>query len=155
MDAEPALKDCRVLLCQLEISSSTTLVALKLAKKHNGMFIFSYYRPQTKPGGAWLPGGVRLLGGVCGCGGGACMVAGGCVWLWEGCMVVGGVHGYGEGACVVVGGVHGCQGACIGYDEIRSMSGWYASYWNAFLSEFICLTSVTCAKLKEKMEFPT
>ena len=24
-------------------------------------------------------------------------------------------------------------GACIGYDEIRSMSGRYASYWNAFL----------------------
>ena len=42
MDAEPVLKDCRVLLCQLEISSSTTLAALKLAKKHNGLFIFSY-----------------------------------------------------------------------------------------------------------------
>ena len=24
-------------------------------------------------------------------------------------------------------------GACVGYDEIRSMSGRYASYWNAFL----------------------
>ena len=35
-------------------------------------------------------------------------------------------------ACAVVGG-----GACVGYDEIRSMSGWYASYWNAFL--FTCL----------------
>ena len=34
------------------------------------------------------------------------MVAGGCVWL---------------------------QGVCIGYDEILSMSGWYASYWKAFL----------------------
>ena len=33
----------------------------------------------------------------------------------------------GVGACVVVGG------ACVGYDEIRSMSGRYASYWNAFL----------------------
>ena len=110
MDAEPALKDCRVLLCQLEISSSTTLVALKLAKKHNGLFIFSYYRPQTKPRGAWLPGGYGcwgvcvvaggarawLLGGVCGCGRDA--------WLW------GGVHGCGEGACVVVGGMHGCGG---------------------------------------------
>ena len=37
------------------------------------------------------------------------------------------------------GGVHGaggrawCWGACVGYDEIRSMSGRYASYWNAFL----------------------
>ena len=40
------------------------------------------------------------------------------------------------GACVVAGGgMCGCQGggACIGYDKIRSMSGWYASYWNAFL----------------------
>ena len=24
-------------------------------------------------------------------------------------------------------------GACLGYDEIQSMSGRYASYWNAFL----------------------
>ena len=24
-------------------------------------------------------------------------------------------------------------GACVGYDEIRSMSGRYAYYWNAFL----------------------
>ena len=24
-------------------------------------------------------------------------------------------------------------GACVGYDEIRSMSRRYASYWNAFL----------------------
>ena len=36
--------------------------------------------------------------------------------------------------------MHGCkgghawlQGACVGYDEIRSMSGRYASCWNAFL----------------------
>ena len=64
------------------------------------------------------------------CGRGACM-AGGHVWQ-------GGVHG--RGACMV-GGMHGrgCawQGghACPprGYDEIRSMSGRYASYWNAFL----------------------
>ena len=40
MDAEPVIKGCRVLLCQLEISSSTTLAALKLAKKHNGALIF-------------------------------------------------------------------------------------------------------------------
>ena len=33
------------------------------------------------------------------------------------------------GGCVVAGG----GGACVGYDEIRSMSGRYASYWNAFL----------------------
>ena len=65
-------------------------------------------------GCAWLPGGAWLLG--------VCMVAGGHAWL------PGGVHGCGE--CVVVGG-HG--GGCVGYDEIRSMSGRYASYWNAFL----------------------
>ena len=35
------------------------------------------------------------------------------------------------GACVAAGG-------CIGYDEIRSMSGRYASYWNAFLYRDIC-----------------
>ena len=42
----------------------------------------------------------------------------------------GGMHG-GERAWQ--GGVHGR------YYEIRSMSGWYASYWNAFLllSKFI------------------
>ena len=76
-------------------------------------------------GHAWL------WGGMCGCGGHA--------WLW------GGVHGcrghaWLQGVCVVVGGMHGCRGVCVvaggafmGYDEIRSMSGRYASYWNAFL----------------------
>ena len=57
-------------------------------------------------GCVWLPGGVL------GCRG--------CAWLWGVCMVARG------GACVVAG-------VCIGYDEIRSMSGRYASYWNAFL----------------------
>ena len=37
--------------------------------------------------------------------------------------------------------VEGCAwlpgGTCIGYDEIRSMSGWYASYWNAFFFELV------------------
>ena len=37
---------------------------------------------------------------------------------------------------MVAGGVRGCWGACVGYDEIRSMSGRYASYWNAFLLEY-------------------
>ena len=96
------------------------------------------------PGGhVWL-----LQGGMCGCSGGACMVApggvcgcsgGGHAWFFGGhawfflgvCMVFAG------GACVVFS--RGCVwffpggGACIGYDEIRSMSGRYASYWNAFL----------------------
>ena len=36
---------------------------------------------------------------------------------------------------MAAGGVHGGkgEGACVVYDEIRSMNGWYASYWNAFL----------------------
>ena len=67
------------------------------------------------------PGGVHgcsggmcvvALGGVCGCSGGACMVA--------------------RGACVVAtrgGGMRGIRRDM----EIRSMSGRYASYWNAFL----------------------
>ena len=64
--------------------------------------------------------------------GGACMVAGGVhAWLLRGaCVVAPG------GACVVApGGMHGClRGGVHGFfDEIRSMSGQYASYWNAFL----------------------
>ena len=53
-------------------------------------------------------------------------------------MVVGG-HAWLRGVCVVVGGVHGGGGggACVGYDEIRSMSGRYTSYWNAFLFMWI------------------
>ena len=69
-------------------------------------------------GGAWLLGGRAWLpGGMRGCWGGmrgrwgACVVAGGHAWL--------------------------PRGGCIGYDEIRSMSGRYASYWNAFLLLFI------------------
>ena len=60
----------------------------------------------------WLPGGMR--GG----------------W-WGVCMIAGG--------CTCLGGMHGCQGVCMEYDEIRSMSGRYASYWNAFLFIFLNL----------------
>ena len=101
-------------------------------------------------------------GGVCGCSGGmhgcsvghAWLLRGGHAWLLQegmhGCsqggmrglarghawFFLGGVHGFFmvgcawffPGACMVFSG-----GACIGYDEIRSMSGRYASYWNAFL----------------------
>ena len=62
-----------------------------------------------------------LLGGMCGCGGHA--------WLQQACMVAG-RHAWLLGACVVAGG-------CVGYDEIRSMSGRYASYWNAFLLDYL------------------
>ena len=52
---------------------------------------------------------------------GACVVAGAC-------MVA-----EGAGACAVAGGRAWLRGGGVGYDEIRSMSGRYASYWNAFL----------------------
>ena len=65
-------------------------------------------------------------------GGGACVVlfGGVCVVIFRGgaCMVLFG------GACVVLfrGGVRGFF-SFFGYNEIRSMSGRSASYWNAFL----------------------
>ena len=66
-------------------------------------------------------------------------VAGGHVW-WGACMaegacVAGGMHGRG-GVCMV----RGCawQGGMHGrYYEIRSMSGRYTSYWNAFLFWYV------------------
>ena len=83
-------------------------------------------------------------GSLCGCKGCAwlpgqlCMVDGGHVWLpWGVCGC--------RGCAWLMGGMHDCRGhawlwggvwlwgACVGYDEIRSMSGRYASYWNAFL----------------------
>ena len=82
-------------------------------------------------GRAWFySGGMRgfIQGGVCG-------FIRGHVWFYSG------VHGFIWGACVVLfggcvwffwGGLHGFF-SFFGYNEIRSMSGWYASYWNAFL----------------------
>ena len=114
------------------------------------------------PGGrAWFLFGGGMRGFI----GGACMVLfsgggmrgfiqwGACVVLFRGhawflfsrgvCMVLfsGGMHGFIQrGACMVLFG-----GACMvfsvfsGYNEIRSMSGQYASYWNAFLLvDLIC-----------------
>ena len=63
---------------------------------------------------------VACRGGVHGCSGGGCVVApggGACVVAPRG----------GHAWLLVEGGVHGF------FDEIRSMSGRYASYWNAFL----------------------
>ena len=70
--------------------------------------------------------------------GGACVVFSGGAWFFMGGVhgFLGGVHGFfwgacmvfSRGACVVFSG-----GVCIGYNEIRSMSRQYASYWNAFL----------------------
>ena len=106
----------------------------------------------TEGGGrAWL-----LRGGMRGCSGGACMVAwgggvcmvapggmggmrgcsGGHAWLLWGGVHAGGLRGCSGGVCMVApggcvvalgGGMHGFS------DEIWSMSGRYASYWNAFL----------------------
>ena len=105
-------------------------------------------------GGGMVAGGcVWLLGGMCGCraacvvAGGACMVAGGHAWLLGGHAWLLGVCMVAVGHVWLLWGVHGCQGgmhgcwgafmvtrrACVGYDEIWSMSGQYASYWNAFL----------------------
>ena len=70
-----------------------------------------------------------------------------------GACVVGGVHGGGHawwGACMArgacVAGGHAWQGGMRGgghafhsrYYGIQSMSGRYASYWNAFLFEMCC-----------------
>ena len=60
--------------------------------------------------------------------GGAYMV------LFRGCVVLfGGMHGFIRGrAWFYSGGMRGFF-SFFGYNEIRSMSGRYASYWNAFL----------------------
>ena len=103
-------------------------------------------------GCAWFYlGGIHgfIRGGMCGFIWGVCMVlffGGACVVLFGG--VVGGCVVLFGGACVVLfGGMRGfiwghawfySGGVCgffsfFGYNEIRSMSGRYASYWNAFL----------------------
>ena len=93
----------------------------------------SHYRPQTKfawRGGACVAGWGRAWQGACVVGGtcmarGACMPGRACVVV--GCAWQGGVCG--RGVCKAGGG-HGR------YYEIRSMSGWYTSYWNTFLFSF-------------------
>ena len=64
---------------------------------------------------------------------------------WEVCFI------QGEGVCIIWGGRGVCiQGVglgrhpLIGYYGIRSMSGWYASYWNAFLFDiFLIINCIT------------
>ena len=99
-------------------------------------------------GHVWLlPGGACVVA----LGGHAWLLLGGRAWLLPG------------GACVVApGGMHGCSGGgmhgCSGghawllrggmhgfFDEIRSMSGRYASYWNAFL---LSINSLHCKKVR-------
>ena len=96
---------------------------------------------------------ILFMGWVC-VAGGACMAGGGCVWHGGACVagvcmaggmhdrgcMVGGVHD--REACVA-GGMHGRWGACIAGEACMAggmcgrrddhCSGWYASYWNAFM----------------------
>ena len=76
-------------------------------------------------------------------GGHAWFYLGGHAWFYLGGVwfYLGGMRGFIQGACMVLfggcawffqGGVHGFF-SFFGYNEIRSMSGRYASYWNAFL----------------------
>ena len=92
---------------------------------------------------------VVLFRGVCGFirGGHVWFYSGRCVWFYLGGHVwfylggawfyLGGMHGFIWGVCVVLfgGGMCGFF-SFFGYNEIRSMSGRYASYWNAFLFKF-------------------
>ena len=94
-----------------------------------------FYRQQTK-----FAKVMSLQVSVCPRGG-ACVAPGmGCAWQGgmhgrEGAYVAGGVHGGGAYVCGRGGG-HVCH---CRYYGIRSMSGRYASYWNAFLSENVFL----------------
>ena len=108
-------------------------------------------------GRVWLlqEGHAWLLGGGVVARGGACMVAlGGHAWLLWGvaCMVARGACVVAWGVCMVAcggwhawllpGGARGCSRGDvhgIRWDtEIRSMSGRYASYWNAFFWSLRC-----------------
>ena len=74
---------------------------------------------------------------------------GGHVWFYLGgraWFYSGGMHGFIRGACVVfLAGVHGFF-SFFGYNEIRSMSGPYASYWNAFLLKLVIIGQVDVAE---------
>ena len=109
-------------------------------------------RGWSQGGHAWL-----VTGGMCGWSRGACMVGhrGACMvghrggmhgWSWGGCVVGHGGHAWlvmGGHAWLVTGGhawlvMGGCVvghggGVFFCLNEVRSMSGRYASYWNAFL----------------------
>ena len=111
----------------------------------------------STPGGACMV----LFGGVCVVlFRGACMVLfGGHAWFYSGgaCMVLFGGHAWfysGGHAWFYLGGMRGCSqggmrgcsgGACVVargcvrgfFNEIWSMSGRYASYWNAFLFDML------------------
>ena len=114
---------------------------LPLANEVCEGYVFTGVCLSTRGGHVWLlwRGGCVLAAGgagMRGCSGGGCMVALG----WGACVVFSGGGAcvvFSGGVCVVFsgGGVRGFVQwvVCVGYDEIRSMSGRYASYWNAFL----------------------
>ena len=94
-------------------------------------------------------------GGMHGCSGGACVVAlggGASMVAWGGMcgFIWGDVHGFIQGGMrgFIWGGVRGFF-SFFGYNEIRSMSGRYASYWNAFL-----LVRVACLRLPKNQSKP-
>ena len=125
--------------------------------------------------GVWLLGGLGhvWLWGVHGCQE-ACVVAGVCAWLqggpaWlpGGACVVGGACMVARGPASLPGGMHGCwgacmvarghvwlAGACIGYDEIWSMSGQYASYTNAFLMIWSCSNNIRVFNVCKRFIYP-
>ena len=70
-------------------------------------------------------------------------MAGGCAWQGV-CMAGGGVQGKGHAWWEAL---HGrARMLPGGYDEIRSMSGRYASYWNAFL--LFDVQNIFCVQIK-------
>ena len=100
-------------------------------------------------GHAWFySGGVHgfIQGGMHG------FIRGGmCGFIWGGMHgFIWGVHGFIRGghAWFYSGGMRGFS-SFFGYNEIRSMSGRYASYWNAFLF----ILEITFASCKIKQSF--
>ena len=131
----------------------TELTDIFTARKRSLRRLCFYRCLSVHTGGVGMRGFIR---GVCVVlFGEACMVLfRGHVWFYLGGVrgfIWGGMHGFIQGAgmvllgraCVVLFG--GCAwfysgggGMCgffsfFGYNEIRSMSRWYTSYWNAFL----------------------
>ena len=132
------IKKCK----QEELQKFECHIALKTSfyrsQRSWGKVIFSEacVKNSVHSGGACMAGGMH--------GRGACMAGG-----MRGRR--GGMHGEG-GACIAMGGMCGKGGVCGGggmrgrYYEIRSMSGRYASYWNAFLllfNNFLTVEKVT------------
>ena len=131
------------------------------------MILGYFYRPQRSWGKvifseACVNNSVHRGGSMRGCTGGfAWFYSGGCAWFYSGGCVwfylgghawfySGGVRGFiqwgGMRGFIQWGGMRGFiqQGGPVrgffiffGYNEIRSMSGRYASYWNAFLLKII------------------